>query len=837
LKYVIVAVILLVLTIFAASATPATAQPGAADQNLYLRRVTFDPLHIAQAPAFADVDSLSRLRLMQFASLPTAATRARLAAAGYHPLLYIPTNALLVRVDAHPQALAALPELRWSGSFPAAYKLPPGLDAALSGQLVGDLDLRVIVTPDADLTVLAGALEAMGGGIKHRADGLNGTVLRVRLPATALQAVLNRDDVIWAEPVFIPTLANDRARAILGVTVAERQLGWLTGAGQIIAVTDTGLDIQQTVEANNNPDFRSNRIAAAFGPAQMSGDCAGLQNAANWSDHNGHGTHVAGSALGGGQAGLSPAILGMAPGARLVVQAVSTGGNTLDCLNSTDNGFLSKAYAAGARIQNGSWGQPTGSGSSDQSGGYTAFEQIVDEFLWNHKQHLFVTVAGNSGMDRTSPVGVIDPDSIDSPGTAKNVLTVGASENDRPPTSTVCGSFGGSSKQENQCYGILYGAAPITGDFVSDHPEGLAAFSGRGPADDGRIKPEIVAPGTNIVSTASHATGVFYPFGHYNIDYAYDSGTSMSAPLVSGLAALTRQWLAEARQLTTPSAALIKALLLNGARDLSPGQYGTGPQREIPQSWPNNAEGWGRAAITDTIGLSGNQTIWLADDATGLAQAGSVMYSLNVSAGAPLRISLAWTDYPASPIAGRTLVNDLDLEVQPPNGPLLRGNASAELADSCRDSISGADRCDNVESLEIAAPEAGAYIVRVRGAMVPQGPQPFALAARAREIGDAALGVPTLQPIAGSGPLLALSWGAIPGATFYQVEQSESSDFATFTPLSPIASAHLNRLAGLGTYWFRVRACTAAGCGIASNAQSVTVTSSPRRLYFPLVAN
>ena len=331
--------------------------------------------------------------------------------------------------------------------------------------------------------------------------------------------------------------------------------------------------------------------------------------------------------------------------------------------------------------------------------------------------------------------------------------------------------------------------------------------------------------------------GAFYPFGNYNADYAYDNGTSMSAPIISGLAALTRQWLNEARQITTPSAALVKALLLNGARDLSPGQYGTGTQREIPQSWPNNAEGWGRATITDTIGLNGNQTIWLADDSAGLAQGGSTTYSLKVSAGAPLRISLAWTDYPASPISGRTLVNDLDLEVQPPSGPLLRGNLAANLALSCRDSTSGADRCDNVESLEIAAPEAGVYIVRVRGATVPQGPQPFALAARAREIGDAALGVPALQPIAGSGPLLALSWSAIAGTTFYQVEQSESSDFATFTRISTTASANLSRLADLGTHWFRVRACTAAGCGSAGNAQSVTVTSPPKRHYLQLMLN
>jgi hypothetical protein len=524
----------------------------------------------------------------------------------------------------------------------------------------------------------------------------------------------------------------------------------------------------------------------------------------------------------------------MAPGARLVIQAVSSGYSflpgELDCL-VTDAGFLDKAYAAGARIQNASWG------SAEQPGGYTAFEQLVDAFLWDHKQHLLVTVAGNGGVDAKPPAGVIDPDSIDSPGTAKNVLTVGASENDRRPTGATCGSFGGGGKPENQCYPSLYKNAPIMGDFISDRADGLAAFSGRGPADDGRIKPEIVAPGTNVVSAASHDTRAFYPYGKYNADYAYDNGTSMSAPLISGLAALTREWLAEARQISAPSAALVKALLLNGARDIGPGQYGTGAEREIPQLWPNNAEGWGRAALTDTIGLNGNFTIWLTNDPAGLAQDGSSSYSLKLSAGAPLRISLTWTDYPASPIAGRTLVNDLDLEVQPPSGPLLRGNATADLALSCRDTGSGADRCNNAESLEIAAPEAGTYIVRVRGALVPHGPQPFALAARAREIGDSALDAPSLQPIAGAGPLLDLAWSAVAGASFYQIEPSESSDFAKFISLEPVTGTQLRRLAGLGTHWFRVRACTAAGCGSASDVQSVTVSSPPKQLSLPLMLN
>lgn len=834
-KYAIVLIISMLQIPFATIAPAATAQPAAA-HNLYLRRSVFDPLRTPQSSALPAGDQSSGLLLVQLDSVPTADTRARLAAAGYRPLLYIPDNALLVRASAaRPQALAALPELRWAGAFPAAYKLPASLDAALAGRQAGQLDLRLVASPDADLDALAGALEAAGAALISHSPGINGAVLRVRLPAAALAGLLARDDVLWAEPAFTPTIANDRARTILGVTAARERLGWLTGAGQIIAVTDTGLDVQQTVAADGSPDFRPARIAATYGPGQMSSLCAGLQGGASWSDRNGHGTHVAGTALGGGRLFSNPSFAGMAPGARLVVQAVSSGGDTLDCLD-TDSGFLTKAYADGARIQNGSWGQPTGSGVADRSGAYTAFEQVVDEFLWNHKDHMFVVVAGNDGADDAAPAGVIDPDSIESPGTAKNVLTVGASESYRPPTSSVCSFFGGSGDPANQCYGS-FGRPPIATDFVSDRPDGLAAFSSRGPADDGRIKPEIVAPGTNIISTASHAPGAFYAFGKYNADYAYDNGTSMSAPMISGLAALTRQWLAEARQIATPSAALVKALLLNGARDLSPGQYGSGAQQEIPQAWPNSTQGWGRAAISDTVGLGGNQTIWLSDDQAGLAQGGSATYSLSVSAGAPLRVSLAWSDYPASPIASRTLVNDLDLELQLPSGQVLLGNAAADLAPACRDSVSGADRCDNVESIELAAPQSGVYTVRVRGAAVPQGPQPFALAARAREIGDAALGVPALQPIDGAGPLLALSWSAVAGASFYQVEQSASSGFADFTAIGAAPSPSLSILASIGTRWFRVRACTAAGCGPAGSPQSATVTSPPRRFYLQLALN
>src|SRR5207249_2850945 len=117
----------------------------------------------------------------------------------------------------------------------------------------------------------------------------------------------------------------------------------------------------------------------------------------------------------------------------------------------------------------------------------------------------------------------------------------------------------------------------------------------RGPTDDGRIKPDLVAPGTNIVSNQSHYPGASTLWGPYgpNPNYAYSGGTSMATPLAAGAGALVRQWLT-ARGIANPSAAAIKATLLDTTYDMAPGQYGAGATQEIPANRPNNVDGWGR---------------------------------------------------------------------------------------------------------------------------------------------------------------------------------------------------------------------------------------------------
>src|SRR5205085_10316299 len=136
---------------------------------------------------------------------------------------------------------------------------------------------------------------------------------------------------------------------------------------------------------------------------------------------------------------------------------------------------------------------------------------------------------------------------------AKNCLTVGASENTRPASSLPVPGIDAN-------WNVLgSGAGPrwprLEAGHVSDNSAGMAAFSSRGPTDDGRIKPDVVAPGTNILSTRSHQAGASTGWGVYNNDYIFEGGTSMSTPLTAGAAALAREWLGRIRGIPDPSSA------------------------------------------------------------------------------------------------------------------------------------------------------------------------------------------------------------------------------------------------------------------------------------------
>ena len=732
----LITVALIIATVLT-SAGPVTADDG---PMIYLARATFDPL--VEEPAFdgplaalRDAAPDSDVFLLQFNGPVEDAWQGEIEAAGVELLSYIPDHAFVVRSSTlSPDAIASLPNVRWVGPYRAAYKLEQSLDAAMQSD--EPMALTVSLFPGEDWTALEAHILSLDGTIEDIATSdLVGNAIRTTVSATAIADLALRSDVSWIEPYASMELDNDVARNIMGATGAQNVMSGLGtnlyGGGQIVSVADTGLDVGN--RSTLSLDFRDTFVRAyAWGRTGV------------WDDPNGHGTHVAGSAVGSGRnSGSVPSthsyggtFSGVAPEAGLIFQSLLTSDGGLQTPSDLKQLFT-PAHTDGARIHTNSWGHRTGGTSQNPTwGAYDSAARYADEFMYLNPTSLLLFSAGNNGEDANSD-GVIDQDEIGSPGTAKNVLTVGATENNRPPGS----GWGGYT---NDVWGTgswlaLYPVDPIRNDYTSNNARGLAAFSSRGPTDDGRTKPDVVAPGTDIISSRSHASGASTGWGAYNSDYIYNGGTSMSTPLTAGAAALVRQFYTDYKSYANPSAALVKATIINGAANIAPGQYGTGSTQEIPDLTPNNVTGYGRVNLLNSMGLNSSEAILYWDNTVGLNTGGTATYSASLSqvgSGSQFAATVCWTDYPGTVGAGKALVNDLDFEVVTPTGTHYKGNGRAIW-----------DRYNTCERVVLNNPEVGAYQLIVRAYSAPQGPQSYALIAQAEYM--------TSEPVT---PLDPVSW-------------------------------------------------------------------------------
>jgi subtilisin family serine protease len=499
-------------------------------------------------------------------------------------------------------------------------------------------------------------------------------------------------EVASFEEYVLPKTSNDNARRLLGIDLPNPGLALgLEGAGQIVAIADTGLD-------QTHPDF-AGRIVGIVARGRP-GDP---------SDPNGHGTHVAGSVAGDGAASGGQ-VRGTAPKARIFFQSIMDANGKLGGLPVDLNDLFDEAYQQGARVHNNSWGAATPSM-------YTINSTEVDEFVATHRDMLIVIAAGNEGIGAhnvNALPGFVDWLSIGSPASCKNALTVGASRSDRT-------SGGFSTLTWGQGWPNDFPLAPISGETISGAPECLAAFSSRGPCDDRRIKPDLVAPGTDIVSTKSSTAPLanfWGPFAGHNGRYAFMGGTSMATPLVAGCAALVREYYVTQRG-HQPSAALLRATLINGAQRL------TGADSIAPKNGePNYHQGYGRVNMQRTVPNPAQPALVLqfidnwqnaADQFTATGQ--RRRYRFTVPAGTPrLSVTLAYTDLPA-----RALQNNLNLFMQLPDNSKLIGNAKLP------DTLNIPDTDNNVECIRIENPPAGNYLLQVSATNLLSGPQDFAL--------------------------------------------------------------------------------------------------------------
>lgn len=634
--------------------------------------------------------------IVQFNGIIGEREKNSLLSEGFEIAQYIPDNAFIVRGNFDEVVkLNSISGVKWIGRYEPELRGDANL---LNWSLLNEKEkIKVVVNffNAFDLEFAKEDVNALGTLIF---DGESSIVVEVE--RGNISKIVSIEGVEWVEK-FYPMqstrieLGPQVVAVESGLTGLESGVTFLGlnrlyengffGGTEIVGIADTGLDIGVNDETIH-PDVRGRIVDAQI---------LGLWSE-SWADPEGHGTHVTGSVLGNGAAS-NGLIKGGAPEANLVFQSLLTGFGGLYVPPDLSNLFRPTARK-GATVHSNSWGNPLSKGE------YTAYSQSVDEYVFKNQEFLPVFAAGNEGID-TNCDGSIDDNSVIAPGTAKNALTVGASEG-VVLSGGVQKTWGETKLADRFC------GEPIKSDHLSNNAAGIAAFSSRGPTNDGRIKPDIVAPGTNVLSLKSQHPESGEMWGLYNGQYAFSGGTSMATPLASGSILILRQYLKDKLQVESVSAALLKATVINSAKDLFPGQFGDANKKEIPTTRPNAHEGWGRIDLESIL----EKKIHFVDDKTGLKTGGEKSLSISAYGEKPLKLTLVYSDAPGSPSASKALVNDLDLILIGPNGEEYYPNQQ-----------NGADRINNVEGLDILSPSEGPYKITIKGHQVPKGPQPFAL--------------------------------------------------------------------------------------------------------------
>lgn len=361
-------------------------------------------------------------------------------------------------------------------------------------------------------------------------------------------------------------------------------------------------------------------------------------------DNGSHGDHVAGIIMGAGN--LNPKNRGMAFGATLHVYQVWNAVNSGAVANANDGVLLtSTSYSDGCNA------------------GYTSFARSMDEMTYQTPTLLHVFSAGNEGTSN-------------------------------------CG-YGAGAGWGNVTGGVKIGKNVIAAASLNANG-GIESYSSRGPAEDGRLKPEISAKGGNVMSTAP------------GNDYVALSGTSMACPGVSGTMAQLAHAYRSLNAGQDPPSALMKAIVMNSADELgNPG--------------PDFIYGYGELNAFRAVRCLETQS-YLLDS---LDNAESDTHLVVVPAGTALaKIMIYWHDYQGSVLAARPLVNDLDLRILDPTNtpyqPWILNHApsvSALNAPATR----GRDSLNNQEQFTMTAPTPGTYQVIVKGKDVPMGRQGYAL--------------------------------------------------------------------------------------------------------------
>jgi hypothetical protein len=718
----------------AAVATVGTAAVLRPELNLILlNAATLDTRApgLRMAKAMAGNFTGQRLWLVQFAGPVRPEWRSGLEGDGARVVSYIPQNAYLMYVDSaalsRVQSRAAVaPEIQWQGAYEDAYKIHPKartVDAQGQPREIGatQFALQFVADPAANESSLALLNQLVLEPVDRIEFAFDYMNVVARIAPESIPLLAARPELVSIMPWFPRHLTGERQDQIIAGNLnasgssptGPGYLEWLaskgftqeqfTTSGFVVDVSDSGIDNGTTSPAHFGLHLGGDVAAAGrVAYARLEGTATAGSTLKGCDGHGTLNTHVI-----AGYDGLSgfPFVdsLGYHYGLG-VCPFVSVGSSVIfDPANFTNPNYrnlMSRAYQSGARISNNSWG---GTGTGD----YDIDTQIYDGLVRDAQpSNSAVPAAGNQQMVIVFAAGNDGPSAVTMgpPATGKNIIGVGASENVQ--------AIGGADSS----------GVP---DSEADNANDIAPFSSRGPCTDGRHKPDLVAPGTHVSGGVAQvanpgATGQadacftgdgvsggvasnFFPPGQQF--YTASSGTSHSAPGVSGACALVRQYFIN-QSMEAPSPAMTKAWLMNSTRYLT----GTAANDSL---W-SESQGMGAIDLGRAFdGVPRVQRDQIPADmftATGQEQ----LYTGNIiNASKPFRVTLAWSDSPGS-TTGASYNNDLDLVVEV-GGKTYFGN----VFNSAYSATGGlADVRNNVESVILPAGTTGTYSVRVRASNI-----------------------------------------------------------------------------------------------------------------------
>lgn len=647
-----------------------------------------------------------------------------LHASGARALEYLPSDAFLVRAGpAGAAGLALLPAVARVTPYHPALKLSPLLHAE------GEAPVTAFADREAVLPLVLHEMRLLGVAPTAAVTTASRHVIDLRATPAQAEAVARLEDVLWIEPAFDtggPDLNKSSSLTQSGIegSFLLHDKG-VDGSTQKVVVCDNGLDTR--VDEAYAPRTVMWARHSVFNDSDASDPLVGLlefnAHLANpplaLPEHrkillyyapveNGqlHGNHEAPPNSAGGVRNhgtrTASIVAGDAPtwGARDQHDGVAFDARLFICDAEIDNqmqfpndawNYLWPAYDRGARVASFSFG------ADPMTTAYTDPARQMDEIAWAHRDLVIARAIGNTGTQTPRPETM-----------AKSVLAVGGTE--------------GQACSQNTCQS--------SGDEEKVH-----VLSSKGPAADGRFKPNVVAPGFCVRSAMIGG-------------YGCDSGTSYATPAVAAAAALVRDYFAkgyhptgaavQANEDTTVSSALVRAMIMASGRDLA---NVTNP------AFPNGEQGWGRVLLDNVLHFQGETRKLLVmdeSDLPSLTTGGTWSRHFRVNGGGEVRVFLAWTDYPGTVGAAKALVNDLDLRVGGPGcgggilDPVCIGNAfgvgSNETAggkEHPADRINAEEAvylCKYVAATDSCDVPTGTYKVTVNGFNVPTaGGQPFAL--------------------------------------------------------------------------------------------------------------